>query len=161
MPKLPRVWRHESANVLNTRDDTIFLFNNVNPGQSVVRIRFHYRIMGRTNESDMEVPFDAYYVGVALVSSLANPADLNAWADRDTVDWMWWEGAHFTPVNGTGTPGQTWLFYPRSDYERDCHAQRHWQGAVAGSVIFSFARSGGVVLTEQRVNVVASILLLG
>jgi hypothetical protein len=161
VPKLPREWAHVSANVLATRDDVIYAYPLLNAGQTVARIRFHFRIYGRTNESDLDVPFDAYYIGVAIVPTISDPADFNAWADRDTVDWVWWEGCHFRPYFQVGTPGQVWLFYPGEDYERDCKAQRLVTDLVGESVIFSFARSGGTVLTDQRVNFNASILVLG
>lgn len=161
MPRLPRVWYRESANILNTRDGVLALGPFIPPGVTVERVRFHYQIYGRMNESELEVPFDAYYAGIALVERFYNPADLHAWSDRNSVDWMWWEGAHFRPVMGVGTPGQAWLFYPENDFERDCQSKRTYKGTDQGQVVFSFARSGGSALTVQRVNCVASILTLG
>lgn len=161
MPRLPRLWYRDSVNQLATRDGTLALGPFIPPGVTVERVRFHYRIYGRTNESDIDVPFDAYYVGIALAERFYDPLNLQAWGDRNSVDWMWWEGAHFKPVMQTGSPGQSWLFYPETDSERDCKAKRTYNGLDQGQVIFSYGRSGGSVLTDQRVNVVASILTLG
>lgn len=161
MPRLPRLWYRESANQLATRDGVLAIGPFIPPGVTVERIRFHFRIYGRTNESDLEVPFDAYYIGVSLEERFYDPANLHAYSDRNSVDWLWWEGAHFTPVLTIGSPGQAWLFYPRNDYERDVQSKRTYKGTDQGQVIFSYARSGGTVLTDQRVNVVASILTVG
>ena len=161
MPKLPRTWIRGSQNFLNTRDGNLYLTPTILPGQSVERVWFCFRIYGRMNESDLEVPFDAYYVGVQYRDANQLIPAGSAWTERDTADWLWWEGAHFRPVMGVGTPGQAWIFYPSDDDRRDTRAKRTNNTATNFSLAFSFARSGGAVLTEQRVNVNFSLLLLG
>lgn len=160
MAKLNRSWFRTSANELATRDD-ILNIGTILVGETVERIHLRWRIWGRTNESTYLDIFDAYYVGVALAPFNVAPSDMHAWSDRNTVDWLWWQGAHATPVNGIGVSGQTTLIYPRDTADIDIRAKRGpRQLGDPDSVFFSFARSGGVVLTDQSVNVNASVLTI-
>lgn len=160
-PKLPRNWTRFSMNELSTRDDSFVVVGGIAPGQTIERVRFHYRIMGRTNTSDVLGLFDAYYIGIQVAAEFAPIPAQAAWINRSSQTWTWWEGAHFTPYRDIVTTGQTTLIYPRDDFERDIHAKRLWTGDTNGAVWFCFARSGGTVLTDQAVNVVGSCLLLG
>lgn len=161
MPRLPRIWIRDAANILATRDGTLFLAPTIPPGVTVARIHFTWQIFGYVSESDLADTFDAYYVGISTQERFADPANLNAYADRNSVDWQWWKGAHFRPVFGVGTPGRAWLFYGGDDAVVDVKAQRTYSGTDQGAVCFSFARSGGAALGDERVNVAASILTLG
>jgi hypothetical protein len=161
VPKLPRTWIRRSVNILATRDGNLYIVITVNPGQTVERVRFSYRIFGRWSESTLADRFDPYYVGIQFVDANLVLAANEAWQARNTADWMWWEGAHPKVVMGAGSPGQSWLFYPAVGIERDVHAKRLNNTAGPYSVVFSFAQSGGTALTDCRVNVVASTLLLG
>ena len=160
MAKLNRIWFRQSANILATRDGILNICP-INVGETVERIHLRYRIWGRTNESDVLDLFDAYYVGVAIAHFNVPPAEMHAWSDRNSVDWLWWEGAHAVSVNGVSVAGQSILTYPRDQSERDIRAKRGPRlSGEADSVFFSFARSGGTALTEQSVNVNASVLTI-
>lgn len=160
MAKLNRVWQRQSANELATRDDILSL-GVIALGETVERIHLRWRIWGRTNESTYLGIFDAYYVGVALAPFNVAPSTLHAWTQRNAVDWLWWQGAHATPVNGVSVSGQTTLIYPRDTMDVDIRAKRGpRESGDPDSVFFSFARSGGVVLTDQAVNVNASVLTI-
>lgn len=161
MPKLPRTWVRGSANILDTRDFNLFLITTIQPGQTVERIHLSYRIMGRWSESEILELFDAYYVGIQVVSSTVVLPDNDAYANRSSDKWLWWEGAHYVATPYTGSPGQVLLTYPRDGAVRDIRAKRLNSTQQTQSVVFSFARSGGPVLTDQRVNANASVLLLG
>lgn len=161
MPKLPREWKRGSANILDTRDFNLFVVTGISPGQTVERIHLSYRIMGRWSESAILDIFDAYYVGVQVASAIAVIPAQDAWDDRSSDKWLWWEGAHYIPVHGVGTPGQTHLTYPRDGSVRDIKAKRLNDSEEDQAVVFSFARSGGSALTDQRVNANMSVLTLG
>ncbi|MGH7393601.1 MAG: hypothetical protein ACREM3_29730 [Candidatus Rokuibacteriota bacterium] len=160
MAKLNRVWQRQSANELATRDDILSL-GVIGLGETVERIHLRWRIWGRTNESTVLDLFDAYYVGVCLGPAVGPPSSFHAWSDRNTVDWLWWQGAHAIHVNGVGSAGQTILTYPRDTADIDIRAKRGpRQVGDPDTIFFSFARSGGVVLTDQSVNVNASVLTI-
>lgn len=164
MPKLPRVWNHFSSNILDTRDSVLYVGPTIAPGKTVARVFLRWRIMGYWNESEFYDLFDAYYVGVRVVDIFATIPANTAWGQRNVVNWMWWEGAHFTPVFGVGTPGRAHLTYPRGSDTIDIETQRLIRASEfpnGASVVFCFARSGGVALSSQRVNVVGGVLLLG
>lgn len=161
MPKLPRTWVRGSANILDTRDFNLYVVTTVQPGQTVERIHLSYRIMGRWSESEILELFDAYYVGIQVISSAVVLPDNDAYVNRNSQKWLWWEGAHYNATPYTGSPGQVLLTYPRDGSVRDIRAKRLNSTQQTQSVVFSFARSGGPVLTDQRVNANASVLLLG
>ena len=161
MPKLPRTWVRGSANILDTRDFNLFLVAAVQPGQTVERIHLSYRIMGEASESRVLDYFDAYYVGIQVISSTVVLPDNDAYVNRNSQKWLWWEGAHFDAVPFIGSPGAVLLTYPRDGSVRDIRAKRLNATEQTQSVVFSFARSGGSVLDNQRVNANASVLLLG
>lgn len=161
MPKLPRTWVRNSVNILDTRDFNLFLVTAVQPGQTVERIHLSYRIMGDASESQVLGLFDAYYVGIQVISSTVVLPDNDAWANRNSQKWLWWEGAHFDMTPYIGSPGQVLLTYPRDGSVRDIRAKRLNATEQTQSVVFSFARSGGSALDDQAVNVNASVLLLG
>src|SRR5690554_7494145 len=62
--------------------------------------------MGRWSESEVLGLFDAYYVGIQVVSSTVVLPDNDAYANRSSDKWLWWEGAHFDATPYTGSPGQ-------------------------------------------------------
>lgn len=164
MPKLPRDWNHFSSNILDTRDSVLYVGPTVAPGKTIRRVYLRWRIMGYTNESTFYDIFDAYYVGIAVVDIFATVPANAAWTQRNTRDWLWWEGAHYSTVFGVGTPGRAHLTYPRGSDTIDTGTQRLVTAAAypnGASVIFCFARSGGTVLSDQRVNVVGGVLTLG
>lgn len=164
MPKLPRTWTSFSSNILDTRDSVLYVGPTVTEGQTVRRVVARWRIEGYTNESTFYDVFDAYYIGFRIVDIFDVIPDQTAWTQRNAVDWSWWEGAHADVVFGVGTPGRAHLTYPRDAYRIDFDTQRLVTSAEfpnGASLVFCFARSGGVVLSDQRVNVVGRVLTLG
>ena len=164
VPKLPRTWTRFSSNILDTRDSVLYVGPTITPGQTMRRCYFKYRIEGYTNESTFYDIFDAYYIGIALVDIFEIVPDQAAWTQRSTRHWLWWEGAHADVVFGVGTPGRAHFTYPRDPVTIDPGSQRLVDTVEfpnGASVVFCFARSGGVVLSDQRVNVVGGVLTLG
>lgn len=161
MPKLPRTWVRVDGLVFSTASDALFLYTGLNAGETVERLRFNYRIMGRTNESELLDWWQPWYVGLCVVPTTTDPADLDAYTQRNAVDWMWWEAAYMRPHSRTATPGQVDLLYPGEDYERDCRSKRIVQDLVGESLVFSFSNAGGSALTDMTVNVTVSMLVLG
>lgn len=126
----PTHWMRDRAEQVTPGADVPVILTNihVNQGETLLRLRFAYQLVGQAPLGNVIAQFHGHVIGVALYKNAATTTSFPAFGPwqspnvSDIYEWLWWEGVaweHWQPT----TSDPRWRA-PRGEPYRDVKAER-------------------------------------